>query len=104
MSAAEVKFYDADGYTQVSPDKAVRFGFTCPKGRGHCVGLLIAGRTPLKRDGQGKNGGVPMWDFDGNAEAPTFTPSVNCGSCWHGFIERGRCVDTSRRDEPEPVK
>ena len=67
-----------------------------------CSGLLIAGRSDIKRDGQGGNGGRPQWDWDGNREAPTFSPSINCGSCWHGYIRAGRCVDTAGKDEPEP--
>ncbi len=104
MSAAEVKFYDQQmSAGEVPPATAARFGFKCPKGRGRCSGLLIAGRTNLKRDGQGKNGGHAMWDFDGNVSAPTFHPSVNCGGCWHGFIQRGRCVSVAKIDEPEPA-
>lgn len=102
MSDAKVKFYDA-GYVETTPDAAARFGFACPKTGARCTGLLIAGRTELKRDGQNQNGGVAMWDFDGNAAAPTFTPSVNCGGCWHGHIENGRCVDVHHKDEPEPA-
>jgi len=104
MSNAKVTFHDAAMENHAPADKAARFGFTCPKGRGHCSGLLIAGRTGLKRDGQNQNGGVAMWDFDGNAAAPTFSPSVNCGGCWHGYIRNGRCVDTQGNDEPEPAK
>ena len=103
MSDARVKFYD-EGYEPTDPDKAVRFGFRCPKRGTNCAGLLIAGRTELKRDGQNQNGGVAMWDFDGNAAEPTFSPSINCGGCWwHGFIEKGRCVDGKKQDEPEPA-
>lgn len=102
MSDAAVKFYEIDGVTPASSETAACFGFTCPKGRGHCSGLLIVGRTDLKRDPQAKNGGHAMWRFDGDTDAPTFSPSINCGGCWHGFIERGRCVDTKHQDEPEP--
>lgn len=102
MSDAQVKFYD-ESYEHETPDRAARFGFRCPKTGRDCSGLLIAGRTDLKRDGQGKNGGHPMWDWDGNAEAPTFSPSINCGSCWHGYIRNGRCVDQQSKDEPEPT-
>jgi hypothetical protein len=32
------------------------------------------------------------WTHDGNDDAPTLSPSVNCvGGCgWHGFIQAGR--------------
>jgi len=107
MADAKVKFYDLAGIDPAPADKAARFGFRCPRGRGECQGLLIAGRTDLKRDGQGKNGGAAMWDFDGNAAAPTFVPSIDCkvggSSCWHGYIRNGRTVDCQGKDEPEPV-
>lgn len=103
MSAAKIKFYDFGGFDEVPVAEAKRFGFTCPKGRGSCHGLLIAGRTEYKRDGQNKNGGVAMWDLvDATPGKETFKPSINCKGCWHGYIIKGRCVDTSKQDEPEP--
>lgn len=100
MSDAKVEFETLD-YDPAEPGKEQRFGFKCPK-RGHmCGALVIAGRTELKRDGQNQNGGIAQWDWDGNRERPTFTPSINCGDCWHGYIRHGRCVDTSGSDEPE---
>jgi hypothetical protein len=30
------------------------------------------------------------WEFDGNREKPTLTPSVHCHGHWHGFIRAGR--------------
>lgn len=78
-----------------------QFEFECPVRHGHrCGSLVIAGRTPLKRDPQGKNGGVAQWGWDGNRGAPTFVPSINCGGCWHGYIRKGRCVDVNGVDEP----
>lgn len=100
MSDAKVRFETLD-YDPASPGQEQLFGFNCPLHDRRCEGLVIAGKTDLKRDGQGKNGGVAQWDWNGNRENPTFTPSVNCGSCWHGFIENGRCVSVSKADEPE---
>lgn len=101
MSDAKVEF-ETLGFDPAAPGQEERFSFICPK-RGHqCAGLIIAGKTDLKRDPQGKNGGSAQWDWDGNREAPTFSPSINCGGCWHGYIRAGRCVDTSNVDEPEP--
>lgn len=39
------------------------------------------------------NGGV-MWWWDGNEDAPTLTPSVDCSETggWHGFIRAGELV------------
>ncbi len=101
MSDAKVKFYGQDMAAEAPAETAARFGFSCPRGRGACSGLLIAGRTDLKRDSQGKNGGHAMWDFDGDASAPTFRPSINCKGCWHGYIRAGRCVDAGGKEEPQ---
>lgn len=101
MSDAKVEFETLD-YDPAGPGQEQRFAFRCPK-RGHqCAGLLIAGRSDIKRDGQGRNGGRPQWDWNGDRERPTFAPSINCGGCWHGYIRHGRCVDTGGNDEPEP--
>ena len=32
------------------------------------------------------------WQWDGNMDLPTLTPSVNCVEVWHGFITHGRMV------------
>lgn len=97
MTAANVTFWRSD--ERVEPDQAQRFAFTCPKGRGHCGGLLIADRDHgIKRDPQNQNGGKAQWDLIDNG---TFSPSINCGGCgWHGYIRGGRCVDTNGKDEP----
>lgn len=101
MSDAKVTFEDI-GYEPAAPGQEVRFDFNCPKHARRCGGIIIAGRIPgLKRDGQNQNGGVAMWDWDGNRETPTFSPSINCGRCWHGYIENGRCVTAQKVEEPE---
>lgn len=101
MSDAKVRF-DTLGDLNAAPGQEQTFSFVCPKGR-RCEGLVIVGRTDLKHDPQGQNGGIAQWGWDGNREAPTFTPSINCGRCWHGYIRNGRCVDTTGADEPEAV-
>lgn len=103
MSAAKVTFDSLDELDAV-PGKEQTFTFACPRGKRRCGGLVIAGRTDLKRDPQGQNGGIAQWEWDGNRETPTFKPSVNCGHCgWHGFVENGRCVNVAHQDEPEPA-
>ena len=97
MSDAKVRFDTLD-YLEAEPGKEQTFGFNCPKHNRRCEGLIIAGRTDLKRDPQGKNGGVAQWDWDGNMVSPTFSPSINCGSCWHGYIRNGRAVDCQGND------
>ena len=101
MSAADVKFKDAMR-REAAPGEEVTFSFQCPKRPHACGRLLIAGRTPIKRDGLNEHDGMAQWDWDGNREAPTFSPSIQCRGCWHGYIEAGRCVSTAKEDEPEP--
>lgn len=103
MSDAKVRFYTLNPREEAEPGKEACFRFTCPNGN-QCGRLLIAGRTGLKHDPQNQNGGSAHWTWDGNREAPTFSPSINCSGCWHGYIRNGRCVSTSGQDEPEPAK
>jgi hypothetical protein len=103
MSDAKVTFETLD-WEKADVGKEQVFSFRCPRKGRRCESLVIAGRTDLKRDPQGQNGGIAQWDWDGNRDAPTFSPSVNCGGCWHGYIEKGRCVSTSKQDEPEPPR
>jgi hypothetical protein len=100
MSDAKVKFDSLDAL-DVAPDAEQTFSFQCPRHNRRCGELVIAGRTDLKRDPNGQNGGVAQWEWDGNRERPTFSPSINCNRCWHGYIRNGRCVDTQGNDEPE---
>jgi hypothetical protein len=91
MSNAKVEFETLD-YDPAQPGQERRFGFRCPNGN-WCAGLLIR---------QGVNGGgPPSWAWDGNRESPTFSPSINCKGCWHGYIGAGRCVTVNGEDEPE---
>jgi hypothetical protein len=101
MSDAKVTFHTLE-WEPAESGKEQEFSFTCPKKGRRCEGLIIKGRTDLKHDPQGQNGGIAQWEWDGNRDRPTFSPSVNCGGCWHGYIRNGRCVDTSGAEEPEP--
>lgn len=101
MSDAKVRFETLD-YDAAAKDQEQLFGFNCPKRDQRCEGLLIAGKTGLPRDAQGKNGGTPQWDWDHNRLDPSFAPSINCGACgWHDYIRRGRTVDCQNKDEPD---
>lgn len=46
---------------------------------------------PVPKTGKLINGGH-SWQWDGNEEKPTLTPSVHCIGRWHGFITAGRMV------------
>lgn len=100
MSDAKVTF-EMLGHEPAEVGKEQRFSFNCPLHDRRCCGLIIAGRTELKHDPQGKNGGIAQWGWDGNRTQPTFNPSVNCKNCWHGHIKKGRCVSVNNTDEPE---
>lgn len=116
MSAANVQFLTIEASPCAADEKPARFTFDCVgHNRGKdsrlprtpCANLLIAegphsAAHGVKRDPQGQNGGRPQWDWDGNRDVPTLTPSINCEShCgWHGHIRNGRCVATSGADEP----
>ena len=103
MSNAAVSFETLD-FDPAELGKEQVFGFACPKHRGRrCEGLIIIGRTEYSHDPNNQNGGYAQWNWDGTRDAPTFTPCVNCTRCWHGYIRKGRCVDTSGNDEPEPT-
>lgn len=46
---------------------------------------------PIPDAGKNVNSGA-SWEWDGNEEAPTLTPSVHQIGHWHGFIRAGRMV------------
>lgn len=57
------------------------FWFCCP---GKCGDVSVLALRPtvdaLERH---------SWEFDGNEEAPTLSPSINHVGCWHGFLRNG---------------
>jgi hypothetical protein len=70
--------------TEWSPGKpGPHLWFRCPRDRLYCG-------VPLKPSPPNSKGF--SWDWDGNRENPTVSPSINCcnGGCgWHGFINNG---------------
>jgi hypothetical protein len=42
----------------------------------------------LPLSGSGKT--FPVWQWDGNREAPTLSPSINVIGRWHGFLRAGK--------------
>lgn len=86
--------YDKEG----TPPKWFRF--VCPLAAGPLKHRQCS--IPIKPQTTSKGNG---WKWDGNREAPTFTPSINClthnpekpeekyGSCgWHGYVTKGKFV------------
>jgi hypothetical protein len=100
MAEARVTFEDIN-HDPAAPGQEAYFSFRCPRFDRLCGAIPIAGRVPDKRDGQNQNGGIAQWDWDGNRDAPTLAPSINCGKCWHGYIVAGRTRDCAGNDEPE---
>ena len=57
--------------------------FRCPCGCGNLGQLPLRNRDSRRR---------PSWNWDGNRDRPTLTPSVNCTGfpCgWHGWLREG---------------
>lgn len=102
MKRAKVEFLTMDMDPVKPGETPMLFCFDCPKRPGRrCGGLLIADAGHgIKWDPQNQNSGRAQWRWDGNRDAPTFTPSINCPGCWHGYIRGGRCVNSAGQDEP----
>jgi hypothetical protein len=60
--------------------------FVCPNGKQCGVGIRHGAFA-------GGNGKMKRWGFNGNADQPTLTPSIDCrapsGCGWHGHIVAG---------------
>lgn len=54
--------------------------FCCP---GPCKTVTAIALRPTRPDV------AQSWEFDGNDEAPTLTPSINHVGCWHGWLSEG---------------
>ena len=107
MSDAKVAFHRYEDSHRWSRDRnslpageEQAFSFQCPKHDRRCGDLVIAGKTGHAHDPNNANGGIAQWQWDGNREKPTFSPSIDCKGCWHGYIRAGRAVDCQGKDEP----
>lgn len=66
------------------PGATAHLVFVCPN-RGRC-GVLV-GPAHVRRS---KAGDLSIWAWDGDPEAPTLAPSIDCRGCgWHGHIDHG---------------
>ncbi|MFO1038146.1 MAG: DUF6527 family protein [Geminicoccaceae bacterium] len=72
-------------FTGEGPDgKPKWMTFPCPGGRGRC-GIAL---RPHQKNGVGAS-----WEWDGDREQPTITPSIDCRECgWHGWITKGQLI------------
>jgi hypothetical protein len=70
------------------------FGFECPKRTDGfmCSGLVIRGNKGglSQTEYDSAVARKSTWEWNGNREAPTFSPSIDCKRCSHGYIENGK--------------
>lgn len=65
----------------VSDAMWARFYHDAPElNRGDFCSLPLSGNKP------------PVWQWDGNRESPTLTPSINVIGRWHGWLREGKLV------------
>ena len=57
------------------------FAYSCPCGCGS-IGRLRIGEKQ-------KPGLSPSWEWDGNRESPTLSPSIHQIGHWHGYLRAG---------------
>lgn len=64
-----------------APNLPSRMLFLCPCGCGAHAGIAV----------RPESGGGPVWQWDGDFENPTITPSIRrIGGCeWHGYLTGG---------------
>ena len=62
------------------PNGQRRFWFICPG----CMTMAPLAIRPVI------DGSPQSWEWDGNTEAPTLTPSINHNGCWHGWLTAGQ--------------
>lgn len=82
------------GTVEGYPGATAHILFVCPNGRrcGLLLGPAFIGRP--------RPDALCIWQWDGDVDCPTITPSINClaekdgkpaGGCgWHGFVTKGR--------------
>jgi hypothetical protein len=86
-----MKFEFLDGTLDDCPPdvQPTFFGFECPKrADGYMCGDFV-----LRGNPEGYKPANRTWEWNGDRAAPTFSPSINCGGCAHGFIENGKWRD-----------
>jgi hypothetical protein len=59
--------------------------FVCPCGCESIAGVAVG------KDMDDRGGNHPVWQWNGDREKPTITPSIQLvgGCCWHGFLTDG---------------
>lgn len=88
VSAKHVKGFDEaknPGEFWWSGDPVGRLTFVCPCGCGS-IGSVAVAPNPLDRGGN-----HPVWQWNGDLDKPTITPSIQflSGCKWHGYLTEG---------------
>ncbi len=88
LPAGVFSYFKAYGAPDDASDKGLLFGCPCGCGEMNSVDFRFA------------DGHRPSWNWDGNREAPTLTPSIliyqmnergeKIGEHWHGFLTAGQ--------------
>lgn len=103
MKSADGRFeyLDLDGEPVAPgthPMDVHRFAYICrackksdPNTKSTCT-LNLGGRG---HDLQNRN-----WQWDGNVDRPTLTPSIDCTGCFHGYLRNGQFVTVGGQPEP----
>jgi len=69
-----------------------RFAFGCRSRPDRMCSVNLRGR--------GHDMAKRSWTWDGDFNRPTLSPSINCESCWHGFIVAGVFLTQAKTPEP----
>lgn len=87
LRAGDFKFVDIECEPTADATKVDSMDFVCPR-TGKMCGHIIVGYPA-------KPAISPSWLWDGNFDAPTLTPSINCvsGCGWHGWLRAGHWID-----------
>lgn len=84
-SKSEIDGLDPGDFYLFSDSSGQKWFATClPGGTNCCIPL-----RPLL-DSKTNNG--HSWQWDGNEDEPTLTPSINCVGVWHGWVTKGKLV------------
>lgn len=101
LEATHIELQAGDFFYVRNPDTRAVVGMIlpCPCGCGRIEGLSFSDKPPKRK-------GDSTWQWDGNIDEPTLTPSLGLGVRhqweggkrvrkfhWHGYLNRGRFID-----------
>jgi hypothetical protein len=65
------------------PTTERRLSFICPCGCGALAGVRVIQSTSRVEG---------FWEWDGNLEKPTISPSIKITNHWHGYLTKGEFI------------